>query len=152
MTGLVYKAVTAAIVLMLTACATAPTQEMSDARQAVRAAQEAGAQLHAPDVLNNAEQQLDHAGEQLHKHDYRQARKDAVAAREQAFDAQEMALAIGAAVNSVEKARDKGVLSAEADVLLKRAKEAASHGDVQVAVRLANEARNIADQDLRIAD
>lgn len=152
MTGLVYKAVIATVVLMLTACATAPTQEMSDARQAVRAAQEAGAELHAPDVLNTAEQQLDRAGERLHEHNYRQARKEAVAAREQAFEAQEMALAIGAAVNSVEKAREKGVLSAEADVLLQRAQDAASHGDVQVAVRLANEARNIADQDLRITD
>lgn len=152
MASLVYQALIASLVLMLTACATAPTQEMSDARQAVRAAQEAGAELHAPDVLSNAEQQLDRAGERLHEHNYRQARKKAVAAREQAFDAQEIALAIGAAVNSVEKARQKGVLSAEADVLLKRAKEAASHGDVQVAVRLANEARNIADQDLRIAD
>jgi len=152
MTGLVNKAAATAIVLMLAACAAAPTQEMSDARQAVRAAMDAGAELHAPDVLNNAEQQLDRAGERLHEHEYSQARKEAVAAKEQAFDAQEMALAIGAAVISVDKARQKGVLSAEADVLLKRAKEAASHGDVQVAVRLANEAKNIADQDLRLAD
>ena len=62
-----------------------------------------------------------------------------------------MALAIGAAVKSVDEARERGGLSAEANVLLKRAKHAASNGDVQVAVRLANEARNIADQDLRLA-
>lgn len=140
------------MLILLAACAAAPTQEMSDARQAVRAAREAGAAEHAPDVLNNAEQQLDLAGERLHEHDYRQARKEAVAAKAEAFDAQEMALAIGAAVNSANKARDKGVLSVEADVLLKRAREAASHGDVQLAVRLANEAKNIADQDLRLAD
>jgi len=151
MTTVVFRAVPAMLLLLLSACAAAPTQEMSDARQAVRAAQEAGADLHAPDVLKNAEQQLDSAGVRLHEHAYSQARKKALAAKKQAFFAQEMALAIGAAVKSVDEARERGVLSAEANVLLKRAKHAASNGDVQVAVRLANEARNIADQDLRLA-
>jgi hypothetical protein len=108
--------------------------------------------MYAPDILKSAEQQLDRAGTRLHEHDYRQARKEAVVARKQAFNAQEMALAIGAAVKSVDKAQTMGVLSAEAAVLLKRAQDAASSGDVQVAVRLANEAKNIADQDLRLAD
>jgi hypothetical protein len=152
MMSVVFRVVPATMLLLLAACAAAPTQEMSDARQAVRAAREAGAEQHAPDVLKNAEQQLDRAGVRLHEHAYREARKEAVAARTQAFNAQEMSLAIGAAADIVARAREKGVLSAEAEVLLKQAQEAASKGNVQTAVRLANEAKNIANQDLRLDD
>ncbi len=145
------KALIVVALLSLVACATAPTQEMSDARQAVQAAKEAGARQHVPELLKSAEQQLEQAGVGLHQHDYRTARKEALAARTHAFDAQEMALALAAAVKAADQARAIGVLSAETDVLLQQARQAASEGDVQVTVRLANEARNMAEQDLRLA-
>jgi len=139
------------LLIVLAACAAAPTQEMSDARQAVKAAQEAGAVLHAPELLKAAEDQLDRAGTELHRHDYRSAKQGAVAAKSNAFDAQEMALAIGAAAAAVEQASAAGVLSAETNELLQQSRLAASNGDVQLAVRLANEARNMAEQDMRLA-
>jgi len=144
------KALIITLLLLFVGCAVAPTQEMSDARQAVRAAQDAGANRHAPETLKDAEKQLDRAGAELHNHDFREARKDAVAAKAYAINAQEMTLAIGSATKAVDKARELGVLSEETDQLLKRAQLAASEGDVQMAVRLANEARNLADQDLRL--
>jgi len=123
---------------------------MSDARQAVRAAHEAGAQQHAPETLQEAEEQLDRAGAELHKHAFREARKDAEAAKANAISAQDMALAIGSATTVVDKARKHGVLSDETDKILKQAQLAAGEGDVLLAVRLANEARSLAEQDLRL--
>jgi len=136
--------------LLLSACASAPTQEMSDARQAVRAAHDAGADQHAPVTLQEAESKLDSAGTELHMHNYRQARKSALAAKVSAINAQDMAYAIGSAAAAVDKARQHGVLSAEAEQLLNKARRVASQGDVQTAVRLANEAKNLAEQDLRL--
>lgn len=145
------KAVLLLAFMSLAACAMAPTQEMSDARQAVQAAQEAGAELHAPVLLQSAEQQLEQAGNGLHERDYRAARRGALAARNHAMDAQEMALALSAAVNVADEAREQGVLSSETSTLLQQAQQAASAGDVQLTVRLANEARDMAAQDLRLA-
>ena len=83
----------AALVLMLAAagCATAPpVQEMSDARQAIAAAREAGARKHARDDLARAEALLDGAEEYLElgtSGAYWQAKKSAISAKEVAFEA-----------------------------------------------------------------
>jgi len=73
---------------LLAACAGVPVQEMSDARQAVEAAREAGAREYAPDELQAAENLLQRAEEALTEGYYRQAREDAEAARAQAVSAQ----------------------------------------------------------------
>lgn len=73
--------------LLVVACASAPVQEMSDARQAVAAARNAGAAQRTPDQLNTAEQSLREAQEQLQQYRYRDARKRAMAAKEQAVQA-----------------------------------------------------------------
>ena len=74
---------------MLAACATAPVQEMSDARQAIRAAQNAGASQRAPDKLQNAQALLTSAEQSLQKRMYRAARRHAIAARNAAVEAME---------------------------------------------------------------
>ena len=72
-------------------CATAPpVQEMSDARQAIAAAREAGAENLAADDLAQAEAMLDGAEEYLElgtSAAYWQAKKNAIAAKEVAFEA-----------------------------------------------------------------
>jgi len=72
-------------------CATAPpVQEMSDARQAIAAAREAGAEDLAPDGLAQAQALLDGAEDNLEvgtSAAYWQAKKDAVSAKEVAFEA-----------------------------------------------------------------
>ncbi len=71
----------------LAACGVAPVQEMSDARQAMRAAHDAGADQKVPELYNQAETLLDKAVHELDEGDYDQARKAAVSAKKAALDA-----------------------------------------------------------------
>jgi hypothetical protein len=74
--------------LMLAACATTPpVQEMSDARQAIQAAEEAGAASLAPAVLSDARRLLDSAEQKLQIRAYSGARHDAREARRRATEA-----------------------------------------------------------------
>jgi len=72
-------------------CVGAPVQEMSNARQAVRAAERAGAASHAPDTLNEARRLLKNAEYNLRHGDYRTARDDAEQARNKAVEARRVA-------------------------------------------------------------
>ncbi|NNF66911.1 MAG: DUF4398 domain-containing protein [Gammaproteobacteria bacterium] len=76
-----------AILLSLTACAAAPVQEMSNARQAIAAAEEAGAATTAPEVLEKAHQLLAQAEQRLQIKEFREARRAAIAAQLQAIRA-----------------------------------------------------------------
>lgn len=73
----------------LAGCAGAPVQEMSNARQAIRAAQDAGAEQAAPDKMREAQTLMSDAEESLHKRMYRSARRAAVDARAKASEALE---------------------------------------------------------------
>lgn len=73
-------------------CTTIPTQEMSDARQAVQAAREANAAQLAPEVMGDAETLLDKAKQALDAGAYEQARSEALAARREAIKARSEAL------------------------------------------------------------
>jgi replication-associated recombination protein RarA len=75
------------VALCVAACAGAPVQEMSNARQAIRAARDAGAAKTAPQTLNEAQTLLDRAEGNLQRREYRDARRDAVAARDKASEA-----------------------------------------------------------------
>ena len=66
---------------ILGACAAAPVQTMSDARQAISAAEAAGAATVVPDQLSAARGELKRAEESLRVGDYRAARREAEAAR-----------------------------------------------------------------------
>ena len=76
---------------VLAGCAGAPVQEMSDARQAVRAADKAGAEEYAPELMAEAERLLASARSNLYKGEYRQARDDAERARDKAMEARRTA-------------------------------------------------------------
>jgi hypothetical protein len=72
----------------LVACETSPpVQEMSDARQAIAAAKEAGAADRAAFHLRAAENYLASAEEKLSERAYNQARYDAKQAKMKALDA-----------------------------------------------------------------
>jgi len=73
--------------LIFSACASAPVQEMSDARQAIYAARSVPSHVTEPSLLR-AEKFLKRAEQALHVGDYRDARKNARLAREQALKAQ----------------------------------------------------------------
>ena len=73
----------------LVACAGAPVQEMSNARQAIKAARDANAELSAsaPPSLAEAEALLNRAEVSLQRRAYKAARRDAIAARGKAAEA-----------------------------------------------------------------
>lgn len=74
--------------MMLIGCASgAPVQEMSNARQAIKAARDAGAATTAPRTLNEAEALLDRAQDNLQRRAWAAARRDALAARDKAAEA-----------------------------------------------------------------
>ncbi|SEQ32026.1 protein of unknown function [Ectothiorhodospira magna] len=74
--------------LLLAGCATlAPVQEMSDARQALRAAEEAGAPLRVPGTYQQSRRLLEQAEDNLSTGEFRQARRKANAARDLAIEA-----------------------------------------------------------------
>ena len=60
---------------------------MSDARQAIAVARQAGAAQLAPDFLRDAETYLDSAQQKLSRRNYTQARVDAVQAKNRAIEA-----------------------------------------------------------------
>lgn len=81
------QAILVVAALALAACSGAPVQEMSNARQAIRAARDAGAEKMAPQKLNEAEALLNRAEDSLERRAYREARRNAIAARDKAAEA-----------------------------------------------------------------
>lgn len=76
------------LTLLVSACATSPpVQEMSDARQAITAAEEASAQQFAPQTLGEAREFLQQAEEQIRQGNYGAARGSAIRARTRATTA-----------------------------------------------------------------
>jgi hypothetical protein len=80
-------ALSLAALMLLVACAGAPVQEMSDARQAVAAAEQSLAGKPASSNLDSARQYLQAAQTALDAGDYSTARQDAALARQLALRA-----------------------------------------------------------------
>ncbi|MEO1201155.1 MAG: DUF4398 domain-containing protein [Pseudomonadota bacterium] len=79
-----------ATALLAAACESAPpVQEMSDARQAIAVAREAGAEAYATEELMRAERYLKSAEQKLGAEQYRDARRAALQAKSSALDATE---------------------------------------------------------------
>lgn len=79
--------------LFFTGCALIPpVQEMSNARQTVQAAKEAGAEVHDFKRFTRAKQMLDEASQLIEQGDYAAARKLAIEARAIAIRARQQAL------------------------------------------------------------
>ncbi|HFD92749.1 MAG TPA: DUF4398 domain-containing protein [Gammaproteobacteria bacterium] len=124
---------------LLTACASVPTQEMSDARQSLQAAYDAGADKYASRHLEIAEDYLTKAERELELRFYTWARNDAMLARSEARKAQEVTSAIKAAHAAIESASVDEETLAAARALLEKAIDAAQEGKDTAAIRLASE-------------
>jgi hypothetical protein len=84
----VLSGVPVALLLFLAACGSGPpVQEMSDARQAIAVAREAGAEERAAEQLRDAEDLLDRAQQKLSDREYDEARDNALQAKLKALDA-----------------------------------------------------------------
>jgi hypothetical protein len=91
-------ALVAAGALAIAGCAGVPVQAMSDTRQTIRAAENAGAEEVAPERLAAARDGLRRAEDLLRQRDYRSARREAESAHAQAVEALRTAQATHAAV------------------------------------------------------
>jgi hypothetical protein len=78
--------------IVLCACASAPVQEMSDARQAIQAAEAVNAFLVAPEYYHKAVEHIEQAEQALQNRQYNKARKLATQAKANATKAREIAL------------------------------------------------------------
>jgi hypothetical protein len=90
--GRALRAAPALLLACMLGCASLPYQELSDARQAIRSAQEAGAEQRAPDDLRSAQAHLERARGELDAGNYSAAREAAEAARNAALQARRKAL------------------------------------------------------------
>ena len=130
-------------VALIAACASMPTQEMSDARQAVFSARDAEASAYAPRSMESAEQLLIQAEQFLKQGRYDAARGDALEARQAAMKARQVAVAIAEARVAVEDAKARGSASASAQGLVDEAQSAGRQGDESRAWELAMEAKRL---------
>jgi len=73
--------------VLLSACAGAPVQTLSDARQTISAAAAAGAADKAPMPYGQALEELRRAEDELKLHDYREAGRQAESAHKDALEA-----------------------------------------------------------------
>ncbi len=84
-----------ALVVLLGGCAVMPpVQEMSDARQAIKAAHEARAEQYAPQKLRSAEDSMELATRTLEQGEYEAARMAASVAKALAIKARDEAIAV----------------------------------------------------------
>ncbi len=91
MVGVHWRGILVALALVFASCETAPpVQEMSDARQAIAVAREAGAEAHAAEQLLEAEQYLHSAQQNLNAEKYAEARRDALQAKSKALVARKL--------------------------------------------------------------
>jgi uncharacterized protein DUF4398 len=125
---------------LVTACATAPIQEMSDARQALQAADQAGAAQLAPASLKSAKAYVKKAEQALELRSYGEARRDAELARELAIRARSHATAMRSAQAAVQEAARLGSLRPETEALLRSAVDAARREKEEQALALAQAA------------
>jgi hypothetical protein len=128
------------LVVLVAACASAPIQEMSNARQSVQAAREAGAGEYASYNLQTANDYLSRAERELELRYFSRARHDAIVAKSEARKAHELAQALqqAQAALAVSEAGDEAL--AEARALLADAMDAARAGRDRQAIRLARDA------------
>ncbi len=81
----------ASMLAMAAGCEIAPpVQEMSDARQAIAVARDAGAETLAADQLREAVQYLETAEQKLNEESYAEARRAALAAKSKALTARRL--------------------------------------------------------------
>lgn len=133
---------------LLCGCASVPTQEMSDARQALQAARAAGAETDAPASLRSTKKLLAQAEQALAFGDYDRARREAISAKEEAIEARTVAAAIGKARATLANAQAQGYPLPAAVRVLAEAEAAARIGDASTAVRLAEQVQSASEDAL----
>ena len=129
------------LLISIASCVTVPTQEMSDARLAVKAAQDVRAAYYVPNTLAKAEENLAKAEDSLRTGQLIQARRAAILAKEQAVNAHKMAIAIDYAKTIWQAVVAIKFSGQDVNKLIKKAEIAAQQEDIDSALHFADEAQ-----------
>lgn len=128
----------------LGACASAPTQDMADARIALRTAEQAGAREHANTLLARAKRSLADAEAQLESGLYEDARANARKAAGAALAARNVAEEIAIAKREIATAQQLNAAVPAAESALSEAIAASTAGQHEKAIRAARRGADIA--------
>lgn len=129
-----------AILLLLSACASVPSQEMSDARRALDAAEQADARRLLPLAMQRASSTLDSANSALRAGQYNEARQLALDAREEAIAVRVLAARSERVRLAVATARAQGRDWQAVDELMQRAIAMSREGDMEGALSVSERA------------
>lgn len=132
-------------ILFIASCASPPTQEMSDARQAVQAARQAGAERFAQKSLESAQTELEEAERQLQSKKYRKAKKHAMMSKQKAVTARQVASTFQSAEAAMKIADKLPNSWRDTKKIFSKAKKAIQAGDSGKALKLAHMARKQAE-------
>lgn len=125
------------LLVFLTGCATLPTQEMSDARQAIKAAHGAKAEVYIPSGVLHAEKDLAQAERYLAQGLFQQARQHALSAKQYAVNAYEASMTLEHAKIIWQTIANLDSQAARHPALA-QAESAALHGDIGNILNLAD--------------
>lgn len=127
------------LLVFLMGCATLPTQEMSDARQAIKAAHSAKAEVYIPSGVLRAEKDLAQAEKDLAQGLFQQAQQHALSAKQRAVNAYEASMTLEHAKIIWQTIANLDPQAARHPALA-QAESAALHGDVDNVLNLVNNA------------
>lgn len=127
-------------VVVVVGCAGVPTQEMSNARQAIKAARDVKAKDYVPTLWNKTEQNLTQAEQHLQAGQFFHARLVAILVKEQAVNAHNMAVAMSRANRVWQAVNAMNYSATQGHALLKKAREAEREGDIDKTIAFANDA------------
>lgn len=134
----------AVFAVLLTACVTAPTQDMADARVALRTAEQSGGREYSSMLLARAKRALAEAEAQLESGLYSDAQASARKALNAALAARSIAEEISAANRELVVGKQLSVPLAAAESALSEALAASSAGQEEAALRSAQRAAELA--------
>lgn len=134
----------AVFAVLLTACAIAPTQDMADARVALRTAEQSGGREYSGMLLGRAKRALAEAEAQLESGLYSDAQASARKALGAALAARSIAEEISAANRELIAGQQLSVPLTAAESALREALAAGSAGQEDAAVRSAQRAAELA--------
>ena len=121
-------------------CARIPTQEMSDARQAIQAARDVEAEYYVPTMWAKAEQNLKLAEQNLETGKLSNAGLAAMLAKKQAVSAHNMAVAVKRAQKVWETITAMNYPVSDGHVLLEKIQSAALQSDFHKTIAFAEDA------------
>lgn len=139
-----WRIVALCFVTVVAGCASVPTQEMSDARRALEAAEQAQAERHAPYAMSRASVSLDRASAALRAGDFVDAQVLARAARDEAIAARRLSDTVRGAEEAIAEAQVQGRPWQGARSLLDEALQVSRGGDAARALAMAQRAHMLA--------